>query len=117
MSGQSRHLANLQLGIENAERQQQATVLLNYASRRVTSRGPSSGQARQSDIFEDPGLRLDFVARETMPIFGRQLELSLEVRNILGQDYREYQAVGDGEIEINSYDLGTSFSLGVSLTF
>jgi TonB-dependent receptor len=117
MTGQSAHLANLQIGIENTERRQQATFLLNYASRRVTSRGPSSGQARQSDIFEEPGLRLDFVARETMPMFGRDLELSLEVRNILGQGYREYQAVGDGEIEINSYDLGTSFSVGLSLTF
>jgi len=117
MTGQSAHLANIQIGVENTERRQQATFLLNYASRRVTSRGPSSGQARQSDIFEEPGLRLDFVAREAMPMFGRDLELSLEVRNILGQGYREYQSVGDRDIEINSYDLGTSFSIGVSLTF
>ncbi len=83
----------------------------------VTSRGPSSGQARQSDIIEDPGFSLDFVAREGVRLFGGQAELSLEVRNILGNDYREYQQVGDSEIEINSYDVGTSFSLGISLTF
>jgi outer membrane receptor protein involved in Fe transport len=117
MTGQSRHLANLQLGIENTERLQQATFLVNYASPRVTSRGPSSGQARQSDIVEDPGFSLDFVAREGVRLFGGQAELSLEVRNILGNDYREYQQVGDSEIEINSYDVGTSFSLGISLTF
>jgi TonB-dependent receptor len=113
LTGQSRHLANVQLGIENTERLQQATLLLSYASRRVTSRGP----AGQEDIFEEPGFRLDFVARQAIPLFGVQTELSFEARNLLGENYEEYQPLGDGRIETNTYDLGRSFSFGLSVTF
>lgn len=113
LTGQSRHLANFQLGIENSDRLQQATFLLNYASRRVTSRGP----AGQEDIYEEPGFRLDFVARQAIPLFGVETELSLEVRNLLGENYEEYQPIEGGRIETNSYDLGRSFSLGVKVTF
>ena len=113
LTGQSRHLANVQLGIENTERLQQATLLLNYASRRVTSRGP----AGQADIFEEPGFRLDLVARQAVPLFGVMTELSFEARNLLGENYEEYQPIEGGRIETNSYDLGRSFSFGLSVTF
>ena len=44
----------------------QITLLFNYASNRVTNRGPSnlSGTGFQPDIVEVPGIRLDLVARQ-----------------------------------------------------
>ncbi|RYG27905.1 MAG: TonB-dependent receptor, partial [Burkholderiales bacterium] len=39
LTGQSDHVANLQLGFENTERLSQQTILLSYASQRVVSRG------------------------------------------------------------------------------
>ena len=113
LTGQSDHLFNLQLGMEDTERLSQQTILITYSTPRVTSRGPSG----QPDIQERPGFRLDFVARQGVMIFGRELELKFEARNITGQRYTESQRLGGNEIFYNRNDVGTSFSLGGSLTF
>ncbi len=116
LTGQSRHIANFQLGVEKIDSLQQATLLLNYSSPRVSSRGPSSGEARQEDIVERPGLTLDFVARQGLKLRGREAELKFEARNLLGTAYRETQDLEDGgRLNINRYDLGTSFSLSGSI--
>nr|WP_294169613.1 TonB-dependent receptor [uncultured Sphingomonas sp.] len=117
LTGQSKHLANVQIGFENGERLQQATFLLNYGSKRVTSRGPILGETRQNDFFERPGFTLDFVARHGFALFGLEGEVKFEARNLTGTDYLEYQDVGDTRLFINRYDLGRSFSLGASLKF
>lgn len=116
LTGQSKHIANLQFGLENTDRLSQQTLLVTYASNRVTNRGPVLGSIRQADIVEKPGLRLDFVAREGIDLFGAELELKFEARNLLGTKFSEYQ---QDEIRIinNEYDLGTSFSLGLGLRF
>jgi TonB-dependent receptor len=117
LTGQSRHLANLQFGIENSERLQQLTLLVNYASARVTSRGPQSGGVRQNDIFEKPGITLDLVARQGFRLGGSEGELKFEARNLTGTDYLEYQDVGEERLFINRYKLGRSISLGASIRF
>ena len=47
----------------------------------------------------------------------KELEIKLEVRNITGEGYSETQDIGTGVVQINSYDIGTSVSLGASLKF
>ncbi len=113
LTGQSKHLVNLQFGFEDTERLSQQTLLLTYASPRVTNRGPNG----TADFIEKPGLRLDFVAREGIMIGKKELEIKLEVRNITGEGYSETQDIGTGVVQINSYDIGTSVSLGASLKF
>ena len=113
LTGQSDHLVNLQLGLEDTERLEQYTLLLSYTSDRVTSRG-SSGLP---DIVEDPGLQLDFVARAGLDFAGQDVELKFEARNITGRDQFEYQSDGTNRIEINSYRRGRVFSLGASVEF
>lgn len=113
LTGQSDHLLNVQLGLEDQDKLQQLTVLMSYASKRVTSRGTSG----LPDIVENPGLRVDFVAREEVDFLGRPLELKFEARNIFGRDHFEYQSNGSNRIEINSYRVGQSFSLSVSTEF
>jgi outer membrane receptor protein involved in Fe transport len=113
LTGQSDHLANLQIGLENTDRLSQQTLLLTYASKRVTNRG----QGEQPDIFEKPGLRLDFVAREGIRLFGVEGELKFEARNLTGEDYEEFQALNGSRVDYNSYDVGRSFSLGLSIKF
>ena len=117
LTGQSDHLANLQVGIEDTDSLSQATFALTYASERVTNRGPIQGELRQPDFLERPGVRLDFVLRQEVPFFGARAELKFEARNLLGQDYEEFQAVDGNRIEINSYNLGQSFSLGLTFRF
>jgi len=113
LKGQSDHLVNLQLGLEDQERLQQLTVLFTYASERVVSRGFN----RLPDIKEDPGIRLDIVGRQGFELAGREVELKLEARNILGEDHEEFHDNGRDRIEINTYDIGTTFSASLSLTF
>ena len=115
LTGQSEHIANAQIGVEKTAQLQQLTLLFNYASKRVSSRGPASGGVRQSDIFERPGLTIDLVARQGLRLAGRELELKFEARNLTGTDYEETQDVRGTRIFINRYDVGRSFSLGASL--
>lgn len=113
LTGQSDHLANLEFGLEDTEKLSQQTILISYASDRITRRGPSG----QPDIFERPGIQVDFVMRQGVPLFGKELELKLEARNILGTKYKEMQQNGDNIIYYNLYKAGTTFSLGASLKF
>ncbi|OWK32405.1 TonB-dependent receptor domain-containing protein [Sphingomonas mucosissima] len=120
LTGQSDHLVNLQLGYEDRENETQATLLFNYASDRVTNRGPSllSGVGFQPDIVERPGIRLDFVARQTVDFLGTRVELKGEARNLTGQRYQERQTFGDGrQVFINRFAQGRLFTLGASVTF
>jgi len=117
LTGQSDHLVNVQLSLEDSDTLSQITLLANYASERVTNRGPIQGINRQPDILERPGLRFDLVARQAVPMFGGEAEFKLEIRNILGEGYEEFQETGGNRISVNSYDIGTSFSLGLSVKF
>lgn len=118
LTGQSDHLANLQIGIEDTDRLSQATFLISYASERVSNRGPIQGLLRQPDIVERPGVRVDFVLRQEVPLFGNSRgELKLEARNIFGQDYEEFQEAGGNRIDINSYRQGQSFSASFTVRF
>ncbi|MCK0127697.1 TonB-dependent receptor [Erythrobacter sp. F6033] len=110
--GQSDHVGNISIGIEDTEKTQQATILLNYSSERVTLRGGAL-----PDVVEDPGLTVDFVARTEIGGVGTPLELSFEVRNIFGRDNFEFQQLGENRIEINTYQVGTSVSLGIKAEF
>jgi outer membrane receptor protein involved in Fe transport len=113
LTGQSDHLANLQFGLENTEKLSQQTILVKYASERVIGRG--DGQF--PDILERPGIQIDLVWREGINLFGIETEWEFEARNILGENYEEFQATEDNRIEVNTYDIGTTFSLGVSAKF
>ena len=113
LTGQSDHLVNFQIGLEDQDKLSQQTLLLTYASPRVTSRGPS----RQPDILEKPGISLDFVARQGLNLLNREIELKFEARNLLGRKYQEVQEKGDNRIFLNRYKLGRSFSLSGSLKF
>ena len=113
LTGQSDHLVNFQVSLDDVDRLQQFTVLLNYASERVTSRGTSG----LPDIVEDPGLTVDLVARQGFDLMSSAVELKLEARNILGRRNEEFQSDGINRAEINSYDRGTELAASVSFTF
>lgn len=113
LTGQSDHLANFQLSLENQDVLQQFTLLVSYASERVTSRGFLD----LPDIYEDPGLRLDLVYRQGLTLAGVPLELKLEARNLTGRDNFEYQDNGVRRIDINTYEVGRSFSAAISAEF
>jgi TonB-dependent receptor len=113
LTGQSDHLVNLQIGLEDQDKLSQQTILVTYASPRVTSRGPSG----QPDIREKPGISVDFVARQGINLLNKEIELKFEARNLTGRKYQEVQESGDNRIFLNRYKLGRTFSLSASLKF
>lgn len=115
LTGQSDHLVNLQFGLEDREHLSQQTFILSYASKRVTSRGLANGG--QPDVYEYPGLTLDFVVRQGLKVVGRQFDLKFEARNITDHTYRETQSNGTNTVTYNRYRDGASFTLSVSTTF
>ncbi len=116
LTGQSDHIVNLQLGLENDDRLSQQTLLVSYASERVVSRG-LNGTPPQPDVIEKPGVQLDFVMREGLKLLGTDLELKVEVRNIFGTGHEEYQQSGSNRLDINSYREGRTFGASLSATF
>jgi outer membrane receptor protein involved in Fe transport len=116
LQGQSEHVANLQLGWEDDSARSQATLILNYVSERTTARGVGSGTARAPDYVQEPGAFLDFVYRKDFTVKGRDLGFALELRNLLGTDFDEYQEKGR-KIHVNKYDLGQSASVSLTARF
>jgi outer membrane receptor protein involved in Fe transport len=113
LTGQSEHLVNLQIGLENEDALSQQTLLISYASDRVTSRGA----AGLPDIFESPGVSVDFVARQGFQFLGKGMEFKFEARNLLRTEYSEYQERGPNRIFFNRYDRGVKLSASISASF
>ena len=113
LTGQSDHIVNLQLGLEDTDRLSQQTLLVSYASDRVISRG-FNGTPPQPDVIESPGVQLDFVWREGFDLLGTELEAKFEARNILGRGHEEFQQSGANRIDVNTYDVGTTLALSLS---
>ena len=115
LTGQSDHLVNFQLGVEDQESLSQQTLIFSYASKRVTSRGLAN--QNQPDVYEYPGLNLDFVARQGLRVAGRQFDVKFEARNILGNNYKETQSNGTNTVIYNKYRIGRTFNFSLSTTF
>ncbi|EXS70353.1 TonB-dependent receptor domain-containing protein [Sphingobium sp. Ant17] len=114
LTGQSDHLVNLQIGLEDTDKLSQQTLLLTYASDRVTSRGPSL----QPDIKERPGVQLDFVARQGVLLPGGiNSEFKFEARNILGRKFQEFQEQDGNRVFYNRYKIGTTIAASMSVAF
>lgn len=113
LTGQSEHLVNLQIGLEDEDALSQQTLLVSYASDRVTSRGA----AGLPDIYESPGISVDFVARQGFQFLGKGMEFKFEARNLLSREYSEYQERGPNRIYFNRYDRGVKFSASISASF
>ncbi len=113
LTGQSDHVANLQIGFSDQDSLSEQTLLLNYASNRATSRGPDG----QPDLIEKPGLRLDAVIRQGFTVRGLVFELKLEGRNLTNVRYQEFQSLGGTRVDNNTFELGRTFTAGLSATF
>ena len=116
LQGQSEHVANLQLGWEDDTARSQATFIVNYVSERITARGAGTGASREPDYVQEPGVFLDFVYRKDFTVMDRDLGFALELRNLLGTDFDEYQERGN-KIRINNYELGQSASVSLTARF
>jgi Outer membrane receptor proteins, mostly Fe transport len=115
LTGQSKHIGNVQIGLEQQGGLSQQTLLFNYASKRAVSRGLAN--SGQPDYISDPGLTIDFVARQGITLGNTDVELKFEARNLTGRRNEEYQNLESGRIDINTYDVGRTISFSASVTF
>ena len=113
LQGQSEHIANLQIGWEDEAARSQLTLLANYASERVTARAP----AGQPDFLQDPGINLDLVYKKGFDIRGKAFTLDIKAKNLLQEDFDEYQSGNGGFVQVNQYEVGTTVSVGLSAEF
>ncbi len=119
LQGQSDHLFNLQVGIDDRTNRTQATFLVNYVSERISARGilGVNGAVVQPDFIQDPGVTLDFVLRQGFTFRDQEFTIGVEARNLTGEDFEEYQEFGAGRVNLNTYDLGTTLSVSLSARF
>ena len=112
LQGQSEEIANLQIGWDDLQNGSQATLIVNYVSDRVRARGIDV----LPDIYEEPPLLVDFVYSKAINLdsLENDLKISLELRNILDEEY--YASMADTVI-YDQYNLGTSVSLGFKYSF
>ena len=112
LQGQSEEIANLQIGWDDLQNGSQATLIVNYVSDRVRARGIDV----LPDIYEEPPLLVDFVYSRAINLdsLENDLKISLELRNILDEEY--YASMADTVI-YDQYNLGTSVSLGFKYSF
>jgi outer membrane receptor protein involved in Fe transport len=50
-------------------------------------------------------------------LFGKELDLKFEARNLTGRKYQEVQQAGDNRVFLNRYQLGRTFSLSGTVKF
>lgn len=117
LQGTPQNILNMQFGWESDV--DQLTLLLGWVDDRILQRGFGIGAAALPDVIEEPGVQLDLVFNRTLTLGGRDVELGLKGRNLLGTKHSEYQMTqGDvGRTEFNTYERGTTISASLSTTF
>ena len=107
MQGQSEWLGNLQVGWDGED--DRLTLLVNYTGERIAS----VGTYNLPDLIEEATVFVDLVYKRDIEVAGGEMELSFKVENIFDEDYEVTQAGFLAE----SYNIGTTFSIGVSQKF
>ncbi|MBR9825925.1 MAG: TonB-dependent receptor [Alphaproteobacteria bacterium] len=115
LQGQSEHLFNLQVGYETFDGRARAALLYNYTGERT--RAVANLSDNLPEIVEQVPSSLDFVYSRTVEIADNDWDFGFSVRNILGDDYEATQTAGDVTLPVDTYEVGTTFSLSVSRSF
>lgn len=113
LQGHSKHLGNIQIGYEDVESDSAATLMLNYTSRRIRASSPQS----LPEINELPPITLDFTYSRSFEMMGGSYEIELKAENLLGDEYRAIQRSGGVTVNVDTYELGRSISLGIKRHF
>ncbi len=112
LQGQSEHLFNAQIGFEANDGRSRAAVLYNYTGERT--RAVANLSDNLPEIVEQVPSSLDFVYSRTVNVADADWDIGFSVRNILGDDYEATQSDDTVELPVDTYDVGTSFSISIS---
>ncbi len=115
LQGQSEHLFNVQVGFETFDGRARGALLYNYTGER--SRAVANLSDNLPEIVEQVPSSLDFVYSRTVEVANADWDFGFSVRNILGDDYEATQSDGDVVLPVDTYEVGTSFSVSISRTW
>ncbi len=115
LQGQSEHLFNFQLGYEHVDTGAEFNLLINFASERIRS-GESLADGLPA-ILEQPPVSVDLVYNLPFTFRGGEYEFSFNAENLLGDGYEAFQEGGGITVDVDSYDIGPSVSLGIKRSF
>jgi outer membrane receptor protein involved in Fe transport len=107
LQGQSSYVVNLDLGYSNPLSGTTVSVFYNVFGERLSE--VSAGGT--PNLFEQPRHTLDLTFSQGLPM---GFTLKGSAKNILNAEYREIHTFKDQEFEKQIYNLGRSFSLGIS---
>lgn len=115
LQGQSEHLFNLQLGMIDDDARAEYNVLVNYVSERI--RAGEVLARNLPAILEAPPTTVDLVYNKTFDLRGGEYQFSLNIENLFGEGYEAWQERGSDRILVDTYGLGTVFSVGLKRSF
>ncbi len=113
LQGQADHILNLQVGFEDARAQSRFVILYNFTSERIRELGLG---VLPNVLARDPA-SLDVRYTKGLNLFGYDWRLAFTARNLLGDDFRATQSLGEDKISVDTFDVGRSISLSVTLEF
>ncbi|MEM9998789.1 MAG: TonB-dependent receptor, partial [Bacteroidota bacterium] len=108
LQGQSPYIVNADLGYQNFESATAASLLFNVFGSRLSN----VGFAGVPDIFEQPSPQLDFTFSQGF--FDDTVRVKVGVKNILNADYEEAYEFEGETIPFTRFNLGRSYSFGVT---
>ena len=120
LQGQSDHLVNFQVGLENVVTGARATVLFNWADDRIlfAEEPTSAGGVINPAVLEEPPVSLDLVMSKPIQLRGGEYTFGLRVQNLLADEYRAYREDQAGvEIPFLEFDRGRIISASISREF
>jgi TonB-dependent receptor len=117
LEGQSDHLFNLQLGLEDTETDQTINLLLNYASERTLLLGQAQ-QEGSDRVLEDPPLLLDVVYSKGFEFRGGAYGVAVKAQNLLGEEFNAFRRDLNGrELPFTAFDRGRIITFSLSREF
>lgn len=109
LQGQSPYLINLNLSYENPDSGTSVGLFFDVFGERLSS--VSVGGT--SDVYEQPRPGLDLTISQS---FMGAWSVKAKAKNMLGSSYEEVYKFNDREFVFQQYELGRSFSLGLTYT-
>ncbi|MEM8772959.1 MAG: TonB-dependent receptor [Pseudomonadota bacterium] len=113
LQGQSNHIVNAQISLEDFDRGERITLQGNWVSERIRQVGLITGAGQVPNTLERLPVTIDFVYSRDLELLGGNTNVQARISNILND---RYEATADS-IEIDVYDLGTTFSLSFKKEF
>ncbi len=121
LQGQSDHIVNLILGVEDFDGRWRSNLVFNYQSERIREVGNLI--VNRPDILEEVPTTLDFNFTKEFSVGTSDLEFGFQATNLLDSEYeafREEINAGDGTVTvlpIDTYEFGQTYSFNLKLRY